>query len=84
MNIADLERRVDALRGAPVPTFEEFRKQWEDMDELSKSLTQFGCACAEENGRYWGAVRCYLPRMGIEVEPMVSLKKLGEELTSDE
>ncbi len=68
----ELTARVRQLMGSSPPTYEEFVKQWADMDELSKSLYATGIACPEligATGPYWQAVRNHMERMGIQPEP---------------
>lgn len=64
------------------PTYEEFRQQWETMDDLSKSLFVFWAECPEifgEVDRYHETIFVYLCRMGL-VENRYSLTDIVKEL----
>ena len=87
LTIGAIERRITALEAKfqPLPTFEQFKGEWERIDELSKSLYETALSCPElvgADGKYWETISSYLRKMGVEVEP-ITLEKLLEELESD-
>lgn len=90
MTVKEMEKRVSALMaGYPTPpTFEQFTKQWFQMDELSKSLYVASAECPDlcmidQNDEYWIAVSGYLERMGL-VKEKYALADLMEGLEDDQ
>lgn len=78
--------RMEALRGAAPPTYEEFLEKWERMDALSRSLYETGLACPEiagASGPYWEAVRGHLERMGVQAPEPFTISDVLEDLHSD-
>ena len=87
MNIKALARRVEALEArypAP-PTLEQFREDWKDMDELSRSIYELALSCPGiAEGRYWNTIKNYLPQIGVQAGELLDLEALAKNLKSDD
>lgn len=66
-----VKRRLQAVETAlvrPLPTFEQFREEWEHLDGLSKSFYETALSYPEligATGRRWDIIRSYLQQMGV-------------------
>ena len=77
------------LKIQPVPSFEEFKIEWEKMDSLSRSVF----ASEAESGdfdtfdhnwrKYMTAVRSYLLKMGVIDEHTKSYREIAKEVMFD-
>lgn len=84
----DIVKRIDALLSEltkgekAIPTFEQFQRKWETMDDLSKSLYTAFAECPELYGeidQYHRTVFEYIDRMGLVTERH-SLKDILDEM----
>ena len=84
MSIKTIERRIAALKDRlpKIPGFAEFQRQWECMDELSRSLIEFEAACEDQDTPYLQAVRAHLGKMGL-LGKRFSLVDAAKDLRSD-
>lgn len=79
---------LEAMQGEKIPTFEEFRTQWEQMDALSRAL--YAEVCSNRNNykgeprsyrRFLDCVRAHLRKMRILTgDDCPSLMELAGEL----
>ena len=86
LRLQNLERQ---LKIKTVPSFEEFKIEWEKMDSLSRSVF----ASEAESGdfdtfdhnwrKYMTAVRSYLLKMGVIDEHTKSYREIAKEVMFD-
>ena len=78
---------LEAKQGEKVPTFEEFRTKWGQMDELSRSIYTEICGNPQnyrdeprKQRRYLERLRKYLKQMGLIGQDVRSLLDIAREL----
>ena len=87
--ISRLQAIEETLKIKPVPTFNEFKSEWERMDALSRSVF----VAEAESGdfdtydivwrQYMTAVRSHLLAVGLIDENAKSFKEIAEEVSNE-
>lgn len=83
LRLQDIEKQ---LKIEPVPSFQEFKSEWERMDSLSCSLLAAEAECGDFESmsrarqKYMIAVRTYLLEMGLIDERAKSFQEISNEL----
>lgn len=86
LRLQDIEKQ---LKIEPVPSFQEFKSEWERMDSLSCSVLAAEAESGDFNTydvawrQYMSAVRSYLLTLGLIEENAKSFQEIADELEKE-